>query len=77
LSIMVIIIFTVPDLGGFPPSTPVRTKLIVACFSRSKALFSTNSEDTLWSSLCVSRLKSFKAVIVSFSSSSSSNSNRD
>uniref|UniRef100_A0A8C2BTE0 Uncharacterized protein n=1 Tax=Cyprinus carpio TaxID=7962 RepID=A0A8C2BTE0_CYPCA len=36
-------IFNVPDLGGFPPSTPVRTNLIVACFSRSKALFSTNS----------------------------------
>uniref|UniRef100_A0A8C1CPN2 Uncharacterized protein n=2 Tax=Cyprinus carpio TaxID=7962 RepID=A0A8C1CPN2_CYPCA len=56
-------IFNVPDLGGFPPSTPVRTNLIVACFSRSKALFSTNSEDTLWSSLCVSRLKSKKGII--------------
>ncbi|XDV54076.1 hypothetical protein PO909_022450 [Leuciscus waleckii] len=52
-----IIIFRVPDLGGFPPSVPVRTNLIVACFSRSKALLSTNSADTLWSSLSVSRLK--------------------
>uniref|UniRef100_A0A673KMY5 Uncharacterized protein n=1 Tax=Sinocyclocheilus rhinocerous TaxID=307959 RepID=A0A673KMY5_9TELE len=67
LSIMVIIIFTVPDLGCFPPSTPVRTNLIVACFSRSKALFSTNSADTLWSSLCVSRLKcSFGLIFFAF-----------
>uniref|UniRef100_A0A673KCT5 Uncharacterized protein n=1 Tax=Sinocyclocheilus rhinocerous TaxID=307959 RepID=A0A673KCT5_9TELE len=42
-------IFNVPDLGGFPPSTPVRTNLIVACFSRSKALFSTNSQGPLYS----------------------------
>uniref|UniRef100_A0A671QDZ4 Uncharacterized protein n=1 Tax=Sinocyclocheilus anshuiensis TaxID=1608454 RepID=A0A671QDZ4_9TELE len=61
-------IFNVPDLGCFPPSTPVRTNLIVACFSRSKALFSTNSADTLWSSLCVSRLKcSFGLSLYSFS----------
>uniref|UniRef100_A0A671Q5R3 Uncharacterized protein n=1 Tax=Sinocyclocheilus anshuiensis TaxID=1608454 RepID=A0A671Q5R3_9TELE len=57
ISITFIIIFNAPDLGGFPPSTPVSTNLTVACFSRSKALFSTNSADTLWSSLCVSRLK--------------------
>uniref|UniRef100_A0A672FN37 Uncharacterized protein n=1 Tax=Salarias fasciatus TaxID=181472 RepID=A0A672FN37_SALFA len=43
----------VPDLAGFPPSTAVRLSLIIGCFSRSKALFSTNSANTPCSlSLC-------------------------
>uniref|UniRef100_A0A7N8X5V0 Uncharacterized protein n=1 Tax=Mastacembelus armatus TaxID=205130 RepID=A0A7N8X5V0_9TELE len=33
------IIETVPDLGGFPPSTAVRVSLCSWCFSRSRAFF--------------------------------------
>uniref|UniRef100_A0A8C9N227 Uncharacterized protein n=1 Tax=Serinus canaria TaxID=9135 RepID=A0A8C9N227_SERCA len=35
--------WTVPDLAGSPPSTAVSTNSNVPCFSRSKALSSTNS----------------------------------
>uniref|UniRef100_A0AAZ3R5U6 Uncharacterized protein n=1 Tax=Oncorhynchus tshawytscha TaxID=74940 RepID=A0AAZ3R5U6_ONCTS len=49
---------SVPDCGGFPPSTAVRVSWITGCFSRSKAFCSTNSADTLCSPpFCTSREK--------------------
>uniref|UniRef100_A0A803W9T4 Uncharacterized protein n=1 Tax=Ficedula albicollis TaxID=59894 RepID=A0A803W9T4_FICAL len=47
--------WTVPDLVGSPPSTAVMTSSNELCFSRSKALSSTNSGSLLPSGL------SFKA----------------
>uniref|UniRef100_A0A803VDV1 Uncharacterized protein n=1 Tax=Ficedula albicollis TaxID=59894 RepID=A0A803VDV1_FICAL len=47
--------WTVPDLAGSPPSTAVNRSSKVLCFSRSKALSSTNSGCLLPSGL------SFKA----------------
>uniref|UniRef100_A0A8C5DM86 Secreted protein n=1 Tax=Gouania willdenowi TaxID=441366 RepID=A0A8C5DM86_GOUWI len=40
-----ILICSVPDRTGFPPSTAVRMSLIKGCFSRSNALSSTSSAD--------------------------------
>uniref|UniRef100_A0A3B1JPA6 Uncharacterized protein n=2 Tax=Astyanax mexicanus TaxID=7994 RepID=A0A3B1JPA6_ASTMX len=57
-SITTTVIFIVPDLCGFPPSKAVSVRWITGCFSRSKALCSTNSGDTLCSPmLCTSREK--------------------
>uniref|UniRef100_A0A3B5QK21 Uncharacterized protein n=1 Tax=Xiphophorus maculatus TaxID=8083 RepID=A0A3B5QK21_XIPMA len=57
LSITVTIMFAVPDFGGFPPSTAVTVSLMVGCCSRSKALRSTSSADTLSSPLWISKEK--------------------
>uniref|UniRef100_A0A3B5A0D1 Uncharacterized protein n=1 Tax=Stegastes partitus TaxID=144197 RepID=A0A3B5A0D1_9TELE len=52
-----ILISDVPVFGGEPPSTAVNSSCIFDFFSRSNALCSTNSGDTLSPPFCVARLK--------------------
>uniref|UniRef100_A0A673KSW7 Uncharacterized protein n=1 Tax=Sinocyclocheilus rhinocerous TaxID=307959 RepID=A0A673KSW7_9TELE len=41
--ITVIVMLSVPDLGGFPPSTAVKSSLYVVVISLSTAFFSTKN----------------------------------